>query len=192
MIDVILASGSPRRAELLKQIGIDFKVITSKADEDFDKSSAPENIVVDLSSRKASAVFEDVLPYKNTAIIAADTIVVHKGEILGKPKDKDDAVRMLKSLSNDVHQVYTGVTIFYYVNNSINVENFYEKTDVYFNELDDNEIDKYIATWEPMDKAGAYGIQGKGAVLVKKIDGDYYTVVGLPLSKVYYSLKKYM
>ncbi len=192
MIDIILASGSPRRAEILSQIGIDFKVITSKADEDFDKGTSPENIVVDLSSRKASAVFEEVLPYNDTAIIAADTIVVHNNKILGKPKDKNDAVNMLKELSDDVHQVYTGVTIFYYVHNKINVENFYEKTDVYFNKLDDETIEKYVATWEPMDKAGAYGIQGKGAVLVKKIDGDYYTVVGLPASRVYNSLKKYL
>lgn len=192
MIDIILASGSPRRSELLKQIGLNFEVKTSMADESFDANETPENIVMDLSSRKASAVFDENIPFKDTVIIAADTIVVHKGNILGKPKDKQDAIDMLQSLSGDVHQVYTGVTMFYYVNNAISVESFYEKTDVYFNQLDMTEIEKYVATWEPMDKAGAYGIQGQGAVLVNKIDGDFYTVVGLPVSKVYNSLKKYL
>lgn len=192
MLDIILASGSPRRADLLRQIGIDFKIFTSNTDETFDPSSAPENIAVDLSSRKASAVFEEILPETNTAIIAADTIVVHKSKVLGKPKDRDDAVAMLRELSNDVHQVYTGVTIFYYVDNKINVENFCEKVDVYFNEMTDDEIKKYVDTWEPLDKAGSYGIQGKGAVFIRKIDGDYYSVVGLPLSRVYNSLKQYM
>ena len=192
MIDIILASGSPRRSELLKQIGIDFKVITSQADESYPTGTAPENIVTALSSRKASAVFDDVLPFRNTAIIAADTIVVHNNEVLGKPKDKEDAINMLSNLSGDVHQVYTGVTILYYVNNSISIENFYDKADVYFNELSQDEIISYVDTLEPMDKAGSYGIQGKGAVLVKKISGDYYSIVGLPLSKVYNSLKRYL
>lgn len=191
-MDIILASGSPRRSELLKQIGLDFTVKTSDADESYSENASPENIVVELSSRKAEAVFDELLPYNNTAIIAADTIVVHKDQILGKPKNRNDAVNMLKSLSDDVHQVYTGVTILYYVDKKISVENFYECTDVYFYKLEDKQINDYVDTWEPMDKAGSYGIQGKGAVLVRKIDGDYYSVVGLPVARVYNSLKKYM
>lgn len=192
MIDIILASGSPRRSELLKQIGVEFVVKTSDADESYAADASPENIVAELSSRKAYAVFDEVLPIKDTVIIAADTIVVHKGEILGKPKDRNNAFNMLKSLSDDVHQVYTGVTMLYYVNNKITFETFYECTDVYFYKLNDDEINKYVDTWEPMDKAGGYGIQGKGAILVKKIDGDYYSVVGLPIAKVYNSLKIYL
>ena len=136
-MDIILASGSPRRTQLLKQIGIDFKVKTSDADESYPQGTAPENIVAALSSRKASAVFEELLPYKDTAIIAADTIVVHKGDVLGKPKDEEDAYNILKSLSDDVHFVYTGVTILYYMNNKISFETFYECTKVYFNSLTD-------------------------------------------------------
>ncbi len=192
MIDIILASGSPRRSELLKQIGIQFSVKTSDADESYPNNEAPENIVAELSSRKAFAVFEEVLPYNNTAIIGADTIVVHKGDILGKPKNREDAFNMLSSLSDNVHQVYTGVTIVYYIDNIISSETFYECTNVYFNKLSDDEINRYINTWEPMDKAGAYGIQGKGAVLIKKIEGDYYSVVGLPIARVFESLKKYL
>lgn len=192
MLDIILASGSPRRSELLKQIGIKFSVKTSDADESYPEGASPENIVAELSSRKAYAVFEEILPYSNTAIIAADTIVVHNGDILGKPKSREDAFNMLNSLSDEVHQVYTGVTIVYYIDNKISFENFYECTNVYFNRLSEEEINKYIDTWEPMDKAGAYGIQGKGAVLVKKIEGDYYSVVGLPVAKVYNSIKKYL
>lgn len=192
MIDVILASGSPRRADLLKQVGIDFKIFTSRTDESFDEEASPENIAMDLSSRKASFVFEEVMPTTDTAVIAADTIVVYNGKVLGKPKDRDDAINTLKSLSGNTHQVYTGVTIYYYVNNCINVENFYEKVDVEFYDISENEILKYVDTWEPMDKSGSYGIQGKGAVFVKKIDGDYYSVVGLPIARIYNSLKKYM
>lgn len=192
MLDIILASGSPRRAELLKQIGLEFTVKPGDADESYPKGASPQSIVTELSSRKAYAVFDHVLPYNDTAIIAADTIVVHKGNILGKPKDRADAFNMLTSLSDDVHQVYTGVTIVYYVNKKITFETFYECTNVYFNKLTENEINKYIDTWEPMDKAGAYGIQGKGAVLVKKIEGDFYSVVGLPVAKVYESIKGYL
>ncbi len=189
-MDIILASGSPRRFELLKQIGLEFKVITSEADENYDKDRSPADIVMELSLRKAEAVFTDNLPHKDTVVIGSDTIVVHKGSILGKPADRDEAFNMLTELSGDVHQVYTGVTLYYFKDNRIFIESFADKADVHFRKLSEKEIKKYIDSGEPMDKAGAYGIQGKGAILVEKIEGDFYTIVGLPVVRVYESLEK--
>ncbi len=189
-MDIILASGSPRRYELLKQIGLDFKVITSEVDESYDKEAAPADTVMELALRKAEAVFTSELPVKNTVVIGSDTIVVHKGKILGKPGNREDAVNMLSELSGDVHHVYTGVAMYYFMNNKIFIENFADRADVYFRKLSKKEIEKYVDTGEPMDKAGAYGIQGKGAVLIEKIEGDYYTIVGLPVVRVYCSLER--
>ena len=174
---IILASNSPRRKELLEQVGIEFEVMSSDVDEITDKT-APADVVMDLSRIKAEAVARN---NKGVVVLAADTVVAYNGQILGKPKDEADAFKMLKLLSGKAHQVFTGVTI---VDEAGESNSFFESTDVLMYENSDELIKKYIAIGEPMDKAGAYGIQGKGAVLVKEIKGDYNNVVGLPLSRV--------
>lgn len=188
-MEVILASGSPRRSDLMKQVGFEFRISTCNTDESYDDSLSPAEIVMELSLRKADAVFDKEMPEKDTVVVAADTIVAMDNKILGKPKDRNDAIRMLTELSGKKHQVYTGVTLYYYVNGRVFIENFADCADVYFRELSHETITAYVDSWEPMDKAGAYGIQGLGAILVDKIDGDYYTIVGLPISKVYHSIK---
>ena len=179
ILKFILASASERRKELLSRIVKDFEVRVS----DFDEESVHVNEDIEeyvkiLSEGKAKSV---ALNYSSDSIIiGADTIVVIDNKVLGKPKDKNDAFRMLKSLSNNVHRVYSGVTV---INNSTKViksECLYKE--VYFSELSDEEIWKYIDTGECLDKAGAYGIQGFGGVFVKSINGCYYNVVGLPLN----------
>ena len=172
---IILASASPRRKEILKNAGLVFKVCPANADETTDKTE-PCEVVTELAERKAQALDagEDI-------VIAADTVVAIGREILGKPHDENDAERMLSLLSGRVHQVYTAVS----VKDKNKTVTFCEKTDVYFKELTKAQINAYIKTGEPSDKAGAYAIQGKGAVLIKKIEGDYLNVVGLPLSRLY-------
>lgn len=179
---IILASGSPRRKELLNNIGIKFDVIPSNADETLPASLTPAQAVEYLSKTKAHDVF---LSHPDCAVIGSDTVVACDGKILGKPKNETDAFKMLKMLSGKTHSVFTGVTIM----TEDETVSFYEETKVTFYELTDDEINSYIKTGEPMDKAGAYGIQGKGCVLVKKIDGDYFNVVGLPAARTYRELK---
>lgn len=183
MKKIILASGSPRRRELLTQIGIDFDVVTSNAEEIITKTY-PQDIVCELSCLKAKAVYDMLKePQKdidNSVIIGADTIVYCDGEVLGKPADNDDAYRMIKKISGGVHQVYTGVTFIY----KGNVKSFSEKTDVSVYDMSETEINRYIQTGEAIDKAGAYGIQGAFAAYVKGINGDYNNVVGLPVAKL--------
>lgn len=187
MKNLILASGSPRRRELMSQVGLDFTVVTSDADENI-KEMEPEDYVRELSSIKAQSVLEQYADKDNSVIvIGADTIVYHKGEILTKPKDEEDAFRILKSLEGQIHQVYTGVTI---CSTHKNVS-FYEKTDVWVYDMTDEEIRDYISTGEPMDKAGAYGIQGKFAAYIKGIEGDYNNVVGLPVARLVHELKAF-
>lgn len=189
MAKFILASGSPRRRELLSAAGLDFEVVVSDVDEDSISKDAPVDIYVqELALLKAAAAAKLVLKKKDAIIIAADTIVTLDGKILGKPRDKDDAFDMLKSLSGRKHSVYTGYCIMS-IKNGFTVCNSV-KTDVFFKELDDDLIRRYIKTGEPMDKAGAYGIQGRGAILADKIDGDYFNVVGLPVSALAETLKK--
>lgn len=187
MKKIILASGSPRRRELLTQIGIDFDVVTSNAEEIITRTY-PQDIVCELSCLKAKAVYDMLKePQKdidNSVIIGADTIVYCDGEILGKPADNDDAYRMIKKISGGVHQVYTGVTFIY----KGNVKSFSEKTDVSVYDMSETEINRYIQTGEAIDKAGAYGIQGAFAAYVKCINGDYNNVVGLPVAKLYHEL----
>ena len=188
MADFILASGSPRRKEILSAAGVKFSVLVSDADESAVDKDAPVGIYVqELALLKAAASAKYVLKNKDALVIAADTIVTLDGKILGKPKDEDDAFDMLKSLSNRAHEVYTGYCVMrisdgFTVCNSV-------KTEVLFKELDDDLIRRYIKTGEPMDKAGAYGIQGKGAILAEKINGDYFNVVGLPVSALAKTLK---
>ena len=182
----ILASSSPRRQELLKQIDIDYTVITADVNEDYEKGTPPDKIVEMLSRRKGFAVFEKIKGElcEDTLIIAADTLVSLDSDVLGKPKDKAEAFKMLKSLSGRSHFVYTGVTLIYYSGGKMRDKTFSDGAEVFFRDLTDDEINDYIATGEPMDKAGAYGIQERGAVLARGIKGDFYTIVGLPVVKV--------
>lgn len=174
---LILASASLRRAKLLKDAGLEFIIEPSHIDEVIKPEQKPEDVVIDLALQKAKAVFSK---HANDTVIAADTIVVFRDEILGKPKHKDDAYRMLKLLSNETHHVYTGVSIL----KGEKEETFYTKSAVTMKPLSELEIINYIATGEPMDKAGGYGIQGKGGELVDKFSGDFFTIVGLPLKDV--------
>lgn len=191
-----LASASPRRRELLTQIGIDYTVIVSEADEKTDMTD-PARIVEELSVAKAQAVAEKVKAETGAegigdyCIIGADTIVACDGEVLGKPADEEDAFRMLRMIAGRTHQVFTGVTLLIHRDGSgETLANFHEETAVTMYDMSDEEIRAYIATGEPMDKAGAYGIQGRAAAFVKKIDGDYSSVVGLPVGRLYQELCK--
>lgn len=183
MSEVILASASPRRRELLENMGLEFSVVVSDADEEAVGKDSPPNIYVqELALLKAVAVAKKMKENRDAVIISADTIVVNNGKILGKPKDEDDARRMLGELSGRTHQVYTGFCVVR-INDAFTVCESV-KTDVTFKKLTKNRINRYIASKEPMDKAGAYGIQGLGAMLAEKIDGDYFNVVGLPVSRL--------
>lgn len=172
----ILASGSPRRKELLSLIIPEYEVLVSGCEEFVPEGTPAEKVPAILAEQKALAVVK--LRPEDT-VIGSDTVVVLGGEIFGKPKDKAHAHSMLRALSGKKHFVYTGVA----VAEKGSVRSFVQKTEVEFYELSDETIDNYIATGEPMDKAGAYGIQGKGSVLVKGITGDYFNVMGLPIAE---------
>ena len=185
-MNIILASGSPRRRELLERMGIEeFEIITSDADESVDESLLPAEQVEIISRRKADAVAAEVGP--DDLIIAADTVVAMDGVVLGKPADKEDAFRMLSALSGVRHHVFTGVT----VRMGDRVLTDHEITSVDFRTLETEEVEQYIATGECMDKAGAYGIQGYGCLLVEGIVGDYYNVMGLPVALLSQMLKQF-
>lgn len=156
----------------------DFRIIPAKGEEVLPEKISPENAVLSLSEQKANEVYRE---NRGEVIVAADTIVAIDGKILGKPADEKDAFAMLKTLSGRIHEVFTGVCVIFANGRK---ERFFEETKVEFYELSDGEIADYIKTGEPMDKAGAYGIQGKGALLVKRIDGDYYNVMGLPVARL--------
>ncbi len=173
----ILASGSPRRKELLSLILPEYEVLVSGCDEFIPEGTPAEKVPAILASQKAEAVAK-LRP--NDTVIGSDTVVVLESEIFGKPKDFEHAQKMLRALSGKKHFVYTGVAV---VKNGI-TRSFVQKTTVEFYELSDETIDNYIKTGEPMDKAGAYGIQGKGSVLVKGIEGDYFNVMGLPVAEL--------
>lgn len=175
---MILASQSPRRKELLGLITEDFRIIPAVGEEVVPEGASPENTVLTLSRQKAEEIFEK---NKGEVIIAADTIVAIDGEILGKPRDEAHAAEMLRKLSGHVHSVFTGVCVIFADGSR---ENFAEETKVEFYELSEREIADYIATGDPMDKAGAYGIQEKGAANVKGIVGDFYNVMGLPVGRL--------
>ena len=185
-LPIYLASKSPRRKKLLSQINLDFKTFSVDADEAVINGEHPAALVKRLSKVKLKHALQKI---KKGIIITADTIVVIDNKIIGKPVDEKDAVRILKTLSGNTHRVYTGFS----VHNTEMQKTLtdYEKTLVTFRDLSNEEIEDYIASGSPMDKAGAYGIQDDfGAVFVKKIDGCYYNVVGLPLSKLYDTLVK--
>ncbi|MBR2852483.1 MAG: septum formation protein Maf, partial [Anaerotignum sp.] len=163
-----------------------FDIIPAKGEEIITKT-IPAEVVMELSQQKAREIVEKQT--EDCIIIGADTIVAKGDTIMGKPKDEDDAYRMLEMISDDCHQVYTGVTILRTGKNAESIT-FAEKTDVYLYPISDADIRAYIESGDPMDKAGAYGIQGDFAVHVKGIEGDYYNVVGLPIGRVYQELKK--
>lgn len=178
-MDIILASQSPRRKELLNQMGLKkFKIVSPDVDEHVEGNPSPVQIVEELSQRKARAVAERA--DAEDLIIAADTVVALDGAVLGKPQDERGAFSMLSALSGNRHLVYTGVTVI----RGDRIVTSHEKTVVAFRELEPDEISGYIATGEPMDKAGAYGIQGLGALLVSGIEGDYFNVMGLPVYRL--------
>ena len=176
---IILASASPRRKEILNNLGLSFEVICSDAEEKVDGELPPYLIVQELAMLKGADVASKV---KDGIVISADTIVYFEGRILGKPTDEINAKKMLEMLSGKVHEVYTGVCVTD-AGSGKSISD-YEVTKVKFLDLSEEEIDRYIATCEPMDKAGSYGIQGKGCLFVEKIDGDYLNVVGLPAVKL--------
>ncbi len=219
-----MASASPRRRELLAQIGIKFCVHTSDCDETME-SKIPSEVVSELSRKKAQAVFTEVaggnisgeVSDKESGnatqvcmddvcgeilVVGADTVVAHGGEILGKPSDREDAIRMLRALSGDTHEVYTGVTFCYSLQGEQKIHTFYEKTEVVFFSMSEEEILDYVDSpvsgpdgqgqchfeWE--DKAGSYAVQGRFAKHIKGLSGDYYNVVGLPVGRLYQELKE--
>lgn len=185
-MSIILASKSPRRKELLELMGLEFTVLTADVNETMNAVNDIEEEIKSVSLKKAAAVMEKVTA--EDIIISADTVVVCDNEIMGKPKSKSDAVKMLTKLSGRTHKVITGVTVA--KGESILCETVV--TTVTFRDIDNKEIKAYVDTLEPMDKAGAYGIQGKAAVFVSSIEGDYYNVVGLPVCKLSLMLKKFL
>ena len=187
---IVLASGSPRRKELLAKTGLKFSVVVSGGEEKAETSD-PAETVEQLSLDKASAVADLLQAEKEPQlIIGADTVVACDGEILGKPSDREDAFRMLWKLQGQTHQVYTGVTLLLKKKHTWQAHTFTEKTDVQFYPVSREELLAYIETGEPMDKAGSYGIQGGFGIYVKGICGDYNNVVGLPVGRLVYELKK--
>ncbi len=192
---IVLASKSPRRKELLAQIGIEYECIVSEKEEII-SSTIPKEVVASLSLQKAEDVYELLLGNKDyfiedTIIIGADTVVACEDLIMGKPSNKDNAREMLSLLSGKQHSVWTGVTIISISGTSKTVETFAEETKVYMYNISEEEIKKYIDSGEPMDKAGAYAIQGIGAKFIEKIDGDYNNVVGLPVARIYHKIHSF-
>ncbi len=199
MSQIILASASPRRKELLEQIGLEFEICPAKGEEVITKT-VPEEVVMELSKQKAEEVaamvssfgesHKEITTPSDILVIGADTVVAYDGKILGKPVDEADAKRTLTMLSGNTHSVFTGVTLVLIDKSGRAGELvFYEKTDVKMHKMTEEEIDRYVATGEPMDKAGSYAIQGKCAIHIEKIDGDYNNVVGLPITRIYQELK---
>lgn len=185
MSKIILASASPRRKELMELAGYDFEVICADIVEVVPEEAMPQEVVMSLALQKAQAVAAE---HKEAVVIGSDTVVALDGKILGKPHSEQEACEMLRSLSGRTHKVFTGVAIVC----GGKVKNFFDETDVEFYSLSDDEIKKYVATGEPTDKAGAYGIQGKGSVLVKRINGDFFSVMGLPIAKLYREMSDFV
>lgn len=185
MPKIILASASPRRKDLMELAGYDFEVICADIVEVVPEEAMPQEVVMSLALQKAQAVAAE---HKEAVVIGSDTVVALDGKILGKPHSEQEACEMLRSLSGRTHKVFTGVAIVC----GGKVKNFFDETDVEFYSLGDDEIKKYVATGEPTDKAGAYGIQGKGSVLVKRINGDFFSVMGLPIAKLYREMSDFV
>ncbi len=185
MKKIILASASPRRRELLNVAGVEFEVLVSEADETVPEGTAPKDAAMMTAEKKALAVAEKCT---DCVVIGADTIVVIGDKILGKPGDEADAAAMLRLLSGKEHEVITGVCI----TDGVKTERFAQVSKVRFYELTEDEIAAYVATKEPMDKAGSYGIQGRGCVLVESIEGDYFNIVGLPVAATVRALRRFI
>lgn len=181
---LILASGSPRRKELLGYLNKPFEIMTADVDETINHDNDLRKEIEKLSFKKANAVFEN---NKDAIVIGADTIVTINNQILGKPHTKEKAFEMLKMLSNNCHQVITGVTII----TPTNTETFSTVSNVYFYEMSDQEIQTYVDSEEPLDKAGAYAIQGGASKFISHIEGDYFSIMGLPVGELFQRLKKY-
>ncbi len=186
-IKIVLASASPRRKELLNQVGLN-PVIEPSGIEEIITTTIPEEAVIELSRQKAEDVAKKQLP--GTVVIGADTVVAAGGKILGKPKTHEEAFEMIDSFQGKTHNVFTGVTLILCGENKMTVRSFAEQTDVHVYPMTQEEIRSYAEKDEPMDKAGAYGIQGRFAAFIKGIDGDYSNVVGLPVGRVCQELKK--
>lgn len=185
--NIVLASKSPRRQELLKGIGVDFTILTKEVDENYPQRLPAIDVAPFLSLKKAKA-FEDAELPDNYMVITADTVVIVENEILGKPKDRDDAVRMMNLLSGKMHKVVTGVT----VHTKEKTKTFSVTSKVTFETLDNQEIDYYIDNFKPYDKAGAYGVQEWiGYIGVSNVEGSYYNVMGLPTQRLYKVLKEF-
>jgi septum formation protein len=183
----VLASASPRRSELLRMIGFPFDIIPSHIEENYQNNLNPIDYVLQNAHHKGDAVAKQ---YPASIVIAADTVVVFKNDLLEKPRNKRHARQLLSKLSGQTHQVYTGFGL---INRSRDKSKFeYEKTDVTFRSLSNRMIEWYLETGEPYDKAGAYGAQGKGALLIECVKGCYFNVVGLPLSKFFYVLNEFL
>jgi len=180
----VLASSSPRRKALIETLNRDFSYVSPEIDEEFDNEKSLEDAVVNIAKDKALAVQEK---HPGCLVIGADTIVVESGIVLGKPQNENDVHRMLKQLSGKKHRVITGVAMV----QGKQSNTFWSDAEVFFNPLSEAEIAEYIASGEPFNKAGAYAIQGLGAKFINRINGDYYAVMGLPVSKVYQHLKSY-
>jgi septum formation protein len=183
----ILASGSPRRKELLARTGIEFEVIPSDMDEIITKK-VPSDIVMELAYQKALNIYQK-LNLSDHTVIGSDTIVVYKDEILGKPSDKAEAYDMLSMLADRTHQVYTGVSLLVNIGGKLTVKTFFEKTDVTLYPISKEDLHAYVESGDPLDKAGAYGIQGDFSIHIKGISGDYNNVVGLPVGRLYQEMK---
>lgn len=188
---VILASKSPRRKEILGQMGMEFEILPAVGEEVI-ADTDPARVVEALSKQKAEEIAQKLMGSSSPVlVIGADTVVAQDGEILGKPVDEADAVRMLRELQGREHSVFTGVTLIRIAGDGKREQKtFSEETKVSFYPMSEEEIEAYVATGEPMDKAGAYGIQGKAFVYVKGISGDYYNVVGLPAARIYQEMRK--
>ena len=191
-MELILASGSSRRAELLKNCGYEFTVVKSEADESLVVCGDPAELVERLSLLKARSVFDslDGNRKRGSVVLGSDTVVVLDGRVLGKPADEEDAYEMLRAESGRMNTVYTGVAAVSFVNGAVKETAAHDAARVFFSELTDSEIRDYIATGEPMDKAGAYGIQGVFSIFIERIEGSYFTVVGLPVNLAYRMLRE--
>lgn len=185
-LDIVLASTSPRRADLLRQIGVSFRTVPSHANEDFEAGTPPDEVVKGLAERKARVV---AAANPDSLVIAADTVIAFRGEVLIKPDSREEAISTLRKLSGEVHEVLTGVC-FLSLSRGI-CEVFSVQTEVTFGELSEDLIAKYVDTGEPYDKAGGYGIQGYGAVLVRSLRGSYFNVMGMPLFELAQALQRH-
>ena len=184
----ILASQSPRRRELLARTGLEFDVIPSDVNEKITKE-VPSDVVMELAHQKAENVYAKITDPDDYTVIGSDTIVVYRDEILGKPAGKQEAYDMLSMLADRTHQVYTGVSLFQKKQGKKTIKTFYCQTDVTLYPIDKEDLHRYVESGDPLDKAGAYGIQGDFSIHVKGIKGDYNNVVGLPIGRVYQELK---